>query len=179
MRCVMILTEPTVDYADRLKEYRREFLEYGGSCDGTGSFMRYEDPLEWLEKVNAFRDPKNVPQGYVPASQYIFVRESDGKIVGMIQIRHFLNEFLGKFGGNIGYSVAPSERRKGYASQMLAMALPECKKIGLDKILITCIRENEASRRTILKNGGIYESTVYEPDEKIYLERYWIDISQC
>ncbi|MBO7514572.1 MAG: GNAT family N-acetyltransferase, partial [Lachnospiraceae bacterium] len=72
--------------------------------------------------------------------------------------------------------VAPSERRKGYATQMLAAALPIMKKLGIERALITCIKGNEGSRKTILKNGGVYESTVYEPDAKVELERYWIEL---
>ena len=96
----------------------------------------------------------------------------------MIDIRHFLNEYLENFGGHIGYSVAPSERRKGYASQMLKAALLKCKELGIDNVLITCIDNNEGSRKTILANGGLYESIVYEPDEKVFLERYWIALSK-
>ena len=105
-------------------------------------------------------------------------REEDQKIVGMLQIRHYFNDYLEKYGGHIGYSVAPSERRKGYASQMLKTALPKCKELGIDKVLITCIDNNEGSRKTILSNGGVYESSVYEPNEKVYLERYWINLSK-
>lgn len=96
----------------------------------------------------------------------------------MLQIRHCFNYYLEKFGGHIGYSVAPSERRKGYASQMLKTALPKCKELGIEKVLITCIDNNEGSRKTILANGGLYESTVYEPDEKVSVERYWIALSK-
>ena len=74
-------------------------------------------------------------------------------------------------------TVAPSERRKGYAAQMLHMALARCRELGLRQVLITCSSCNEGSRRTIRKNGGIYESTVYEPDEQIELERYWIRLA--
>jgi predicted acetyltransferase len=89
------------------------------------------------------------------------VRESDSKIVGVIQIRHCFNEFLEKYAGHIGYSVCPSERKKGYATQMLRLALPECKSLGIKQVLICCVRGNEGSRKTILNNGGKYESTVY------------------
>lgn len=60
---------------------------------------------------------------------------------------------------------------------MLKEILPVCKKMGFEKILITCLKENEASKRVIINNGGIYESTVYEPKDKVYLERYWINLS--
>ena len=67
-------------------------------------------------------------------------------------------------------------RRKGYATQMLRLALPACKALGLDRVLISCVEGNEGSKRTILRNGGVYESTVFEPGEGVYLERYWIDL---
>lgn len=174
--CTLKLTEPTKEYKCQIMAYRKEFLECGDSMDGTGALRRFEDPKDWIEYANSQKDPLSVPEGLVPATQYIFVREEDGKIVGMIQIRHKFNDYLEKFGGHIGYSVAPSERHKGYASQMLEQALKKCRELGLHRILITCSKDNEGSRKTIIKNGGNYESTVYEPKEKVYLERYWIDL---
>ena len=146
--------------------------------DGTDGLRRIEYPEEWIERCNMFKHPDTVPDGLVPATQYIFVREVDDKIVGMLQIRHCFNDYLEKFAGHIGYSVAPSERRKGYAFQMLRLALPKCRELGIDRVLVTCIDSNVGSRKTILSNGGIYESTVFEPDEKVHLERYWIDLSE-
>lgn len=172
----MILTEPTTEYARQISEYRREFLEAGGSMDGTGSLRRTEDPAAWIQHCEDCKDPDRVPQGLVTATQYLYVREEDRKIVGMIQIRHYFNDYLEKFGGHIGYSVAPSERRKGYASRMLRDVLPECRKLGLDRVLVTCDHDNEGSRKTILNNGGVYDGTVFEPDEKVHLERYWIEV---
>ncbi len=94
----------------------------------------------------------------------------------MIQVRHRFNEYLEKYAGHIGYSVRPSERRKGYAKHMLALVLPFCRALGLERVLISCHDTNEASRRTILANGGVYESTVFHPDDGGMLERYWIDL---
>ena len=173
----MKLIEPTAEYRRQIQAYRQEFLACGDSMDGTGGLRRMEDPEEWVDHCRLFQNPELVPEGRVPATQFIFVREEDQKIVGMLQIRHFLNDYLEKYGGHIGYSVAPSERRKGYASMMLKSALPACKKLGINKVMITCTDHNIGSRKTILANGGVYESTVYESDEKVFLEKYWIDLS--
>ena len=173
----MILKEPTIEYAEQIRAYRKEFLDNGDSMDGTGALRRIGDPEQWIRHCELSKDQRTVPDGLVPATQYIFVRESDDKIVGMLQIRHYFNDHLEKYGGHIGYSVAPSERGRGYAAQMLRMSLPRCSELGIKKILITCDEDNEASRRTILKNGGVYESTVFEPDEGIDIQRYWIDLS--
>ena len=175
---MMQLVEPSVEYAEQIRAYRRAFLDNGDSMDGTGGLRDFENPVDWIAFSNRFPDPQTVPEGKVPATQYLFVREEDKKIVGMIQIRHSFNDYLEKFGGHIGYSVAPDERRKGYATQMLRMALPKCRELGLEKVLITCIEGNEGSRKTILNNGGVYESTVFDAEEeKAYIERYWITLS--
>ena len=173
----MKLVEPSILYECQICAYRQEFLDCGDSMDGTGALRKMDDPKAWIKCSKLCKDVRTVPAGLVPATQFLFVREEDQKIVGMIQIRHYFNDYLEKYGGHIGYSVAPSERRKGYATQMLKMTLPKCKELGIKKVLITCISGNEGSKRTILKNGGIFESTVYEPDEKMYLERYWISLS--
>ena len=172
----MKLIEPTMEYDRQIQAYRREFLETEGSMDGCGSLRRFETTREWLDQVEALRRLETTPPQLVPSTQYIYVRESDSKVVGVIQIRHCFNEFLEKYAGHIGYSVCPTERRKGYATQMLRLALPACKALGLDRVLISCVEGNEGSKRTILRNGGVYESTVFEPGEGVYLERYWIDL---
>lgn len=174
----MKLIEPSMAYDKQIQAYRREFLTYGGSMDGCGSLRRFDNTQDWLDQVEALKRPETTPPNLVPMTQYLFVREDDDKVVGVIQIRHYFNEFLEKYAGHIGYSVCPSERRKGYATQMLRQVLPECRKLGLERVLVCCVRENEASRRTILNNGGVYESTVYLAERDVYLERYWIDLKE-
>ncbi len=170
------LVLPTEEYLDQVWAYRQECIDAGSSMDGCGPLRRMNTPAEWLAQVRSYTDPATVPEGKVQATQLLTVRESDGKVVAMIQIRHYFNEYLEKYAGHIGYSTRPSERRKGYAKEMLRLALPFCRQIGLDKVLISCEPDNPGSRRTILANGGVYESTVHEPGEDIDLERYWITL---
>ena len=172
----MILTEPTMEYDAQIRAYRRDFLENGTAAEGTGSVLRYESTRDWLDRLALYADPATVPPDRVPCTQYIYVREDDGKIVGMIQIRHSLNETLAKYSGHIGYSVCPSERRKGYATRMLSAALDRCREMGLTRVMLSCRPDNKGSRRTILKNGGVYDSTVREPERGRDLERYWIEL---
>lgn len=173
----LLFTLPSLDDAEEIRAFRQEFLDVGDSMDGTGPLRRFADPAEWLRETESYRNRNTVPEDIVQATQFICVRESDGKLVGMLQVRHYFNDYLEKYAGHIGYSVRPSERKKGYAKWMLKQGLHFCRTIGLTKVLITCKAENEASRRTILANGGVYESTVHEPDEDMDLQRYWIDLS--
>ena len=168
------LVLPTEEHLDQAWDYRRECKAAGSDMDGDGGLETIDSARQWLAEVRADTDPATVPEGRVQATQFLGIRESDGKLVGMLQVRHYFNEYLEKYAGHIGYSVRPSERRKGYAKEMLRLALPYCKSIGLDRVLIACEPGNPASRRTILANGGAYERTVHEPGEDIDLERYWI-----
>ena len=172
-----ILTRPTSEYASQIAQYRQEFLDVGDSMDGTGSLRRIENPEEYIKISEDYEDPQKVPAHLVPATQFLFVRKSDNRLVGMIQVRHCFNDYLEKYAGHIGYSVRPSERRKGYAKEMLRMALPFCREIGIDKVLIACIDGNIGSEKTILANGGVYESTVHEPNGDRDLKRFWINLS--
>lgn len=169
-----ILVIPSEAHLEEVRAYREEFLAAGSSMDGAGPLRRYPDPRDWLAAVRAYEDPATVPAGKVQASQYLCVEE--GRVLGMIQIRHFLNEYLRLYAGHIGYSVRPSARRQGVATWMLAAALPHCRELGLDRVMIACEPWNEGSRRTILANGGDYEKTVHVPEENIDLEQYWITL---
>ena len=171
----MKLIEPTMEYDREIQAYRREFLETGDSMDGCGPLRHYENTADWLAELEFYKHPQTVPEDKVPATQYLAVRE-DGRVLGMLQFRHCLNSYTELYAGHIGYSVRPSERRKGCASQMLRDVLPICRARGLNRILVCCRVENEASRRVILKNGGVYAETVTEPRRGVRLERYWITL---
>ena len=171
-----ILIRPTAAYAEQIAQYRQEFLDAGSSMDGTGPLHRIEDPMEYIALCEALENPQTVPPHLVPATQFLFVRKSDDKLVGMLQVRHCFNDYLRQYAGHIGYSVRPSERRRGVAKEMLHAALPFCREIGIEKLLIACIEGNTGSEKTILANGGVYESTVLEPLENVLLKRFWITL---
>ena len=95
-------------------------------------------------------------------------------MVGVVNIRHDLNEYLLKYGGHIGDGVRPSERRKGYATKMINLALKECNKLKIKRVLLVCDKNNIGSAKSIISNGGILENEVVNADKII--QRYWIDL---
>jgi len=170
------LFKPGFSFESDIQLFRKEMLDANSSMDGTGPLRRMENIKEWFEFNKRCENEESVPENWVPCEQFIYVREIDNKIVGMIQFRHYFNAFLEKYGGHIGYSVRPDERRKGYAKMMLADCLQICKAYGLEDVLLTCIQGNEGSKRTILANRGVYESLIYCEPNNVYLERYWIHL---
>ena len=95
-------------------------------------------------------------------------------LVGAVDIRHSLNEALLLDGGHIGDGVRPSERRKGYATAMIALALDECRKLGIEKVLMVCNKENTGSAKSIQNNGGVLENEINVEGETV--QRYWIQL---
>jgi len=169
----LILVIPTLEHKNDAMEFRQEWIdkEPGERIHGSGGFNKYENYNEWLNMIE--KTVRNPAPDWVPITQYFGIYNN--KIIGTIQIRHYLNDYLLKSGGHIGYGVRPSERRKGYATKMLALALEECKKLKIGRVLITCDKNNIGSARTIQKNGGILENEIIDDDGEI-LQRYWIDI---
>ena len=169
------LARPDSTYLDEIGSFREEFLADGTIMHGTGR-LRDLSPSDWLAELKREQLYSRPGEDSVPYTQFMLVREHDRKVVGMIDIRHSLNDFLSKYGGHIGYCVRPSERGNGYARKMLERLLPYCRAIGLKRVLLTCTDKNPASRKTIIACGGTYESTVYWPEEDLNMERYWIEV---
>lgn len=143
------LIYPSKEYECKVNDYIEEFLKYKSEINGTGGFNRYDNYDEWLQKVKGDLELQSIFEDRVPASTYFFVRKSDDRIIGMINIRHRLNEFLLKEGGHIGYSVRPTERNNGYATLMLRLGLQKCRELNLEKVLVTCDKINIASAKVI------------------------------
>ena len=173
----IVLKLPTKKYKESVESYKDNLLKNNSSTDGCGD-LKKDDFYTWLKKSNDWRKGKNLPDGFVPATQYILVRKSDDKVIGMLQIRHELNEFLLNFGGNIGDSIAFDERGKGYGKRILELGLKKCRKMGFKKVLVTCLTTNIASKKCIIANGGKYENTKHLDGAGVDLERYWINLKE-
>lgn len=133
----------------------------------------YHDFDRMLQELIKLREDPDDDGGTVSSSTFWLVNGED-RVLGAVNIRHTLNEYNFKVGGHIGYGIRPSERRKGYATQILRLALLEAKKLGLDRILVTCDQDNIGSAKTILNNGGVLDSEVTL--DGVTVQRYWIDI---
>ena len=130
----------------------------------------YHDFDAYLKSLEE-SEPK---EGYVPAATFFAYDRERDILVGAVDIRHSLNEALLLDGGHIGDGVRPSERRKGYATAMIALALDECRKLGIEKVLMVCNKENTGSAKSIQNNGGVLENEINVEGETV--QRYWIQL---
>lgn len=168
------LVLPTPDYESKVMDYKREFIENNERIYGAGGLRNYDNYNKWYIAICKKFKEETVREGLSPETTYLAICMEDDCLVGMITIRHHLNEYLLKFGGHIDYSVRKSERQKGYASEMLELALKECVRLNIKNVLVTCDKENIASAKTIIKNGGILDNEMQEGNR--ISQRYWINI---
>lgn len=152
----IILVRPTLEHKDRADDFKREFFDNREFIINSDELLdKTDDYNEWLISVTNNTHYETVNPNWVVTDTFFAVDESD-RIVGIIDLRHTLNEFLKDF-GNCGYSVRPSERRKGYATEMLRLILGIAANAGLSELRLVAESTNEPSVKTIMKNGGIYE----------------------
>ena len=176
----MELILPNEKYKESFIESIEEFkTERPKDDDYAGMDISNMDNLEknfsrYVKKVKSQTEGKNLKPGYVPNTTFWIV--DDGRYLGTINIRHELSENLLKVGGHIGYHVRPPERRRGYGKQALKMALPYAKKLGIEKVLLTCDSTNIGSRKIIESNGGILENEVPGKNGESSKLRFWIDL---
>lgn len=173
------LVEPTIEYEGQVMAYREAFFQSGDSFDGCAGLEETEHYRDWLDFEG--RLSRKYGEDYVPSTVRLAVRKADNKVVGIIDLRHRLSPFLQQYGGNIGYSVLPGERGKGHAREMLRLMLAYCKKQGMERVLVTCDKENIPSARTILANGGVLENEVADKaglSKSGRIQRYWIPLAE-
>ena len=129
----------------------------------------------WLELQDQLSNLDTVPSDYVPALTYLYTETERNIIVGIVNIRLALNDYLEQFGGHIGYSIHPDYRGFGYGHAQLKAALIQARELGLNRVLITCDDDNLASSKVIEAQGGVLENIVEHPDYGD-IRRYWIDL---
>ncbi len=177
------LEKPSLERKDEIVEYINEFVEYNSDINGTGGLDKiiegytFEQALarclsmedeEYAKKINRCQ-----------SKTFLLIRENDDRIVGNINVRWNLTEAMKQFGGNIGYGIRPTERRKGYNKINLYLGLQEAQKLGLDRVMLDCDVNNLGSDRTLKALGGILERTEVDPADGILTNVYWFDVDNC
>ena len=165
----MRLTKPTLSMKEAFLDFTKEWESRQEEIIPAAARLEKRSYEEWLVWVQTMEEKP--PAGYVPATSLFYLDAKD-KLLGIIDIRHCLNDYLFKYGGHIGFGVRPSERQKHHATDMLKAAFPFIRSLGLQRVLITCNKLNVASARAIINNGGRLENEV-EDGESI-IQRYWI-----
>lgn len=152
----IILVTPNIQLKSKALDYRQEHFDFGETViNGSELFDKTPCYEAWLERITANSNKKTVDPNWVLTDTFFAIRVSDNRIIGIADLRYELNDFL-KDLGNCGYSVRPSERNKGYASEILKQICALAKEHGLDNLQLSVERENTASIKTILRNGGRY-----------------------
>ena len=170
---MITLKRPVKENESDAKAFKQEFVDNGETTiNGSELLDQLDSYDEWLRSVTDNTSSDTVNSSWVVTDTYFAFNDND-RIIGIIDLRHDLNDFLKDF-GNSGYSVRPSERRKGYATQMLNLIIRRAGEIGMKRLQLSVERTNEPSIKTIIKNGGVYErSFLFEGEEA---DIYIIDI---
>ncbi len=159
-------------------QYLSFYQEWKESGEDMVPWVISKDPTDFQGMLQFLLDNEkgeNLPEGWVSDSTFWLVSE-DICIIGVVNIRHRLSEKLLNAGGHIGYGIRPSERRKGYATQLLSQSLEKAKELGISNVLVVCDDGNIASEKTIINNGGVPDTNYIEEDGNV-IKRFWIDNS--
>lgn len=160
---------PPANLGEVLKELGAGDSRFNGTPFGRGEC----DLQTFLHECRDNEAGRNVPAGKVPQSTYWLVNAGD-RVVGIVRVRHRLNERLLQFGGHIGYYIRPSERGKGYGKLALQLALEQTRRLGINRALLTVNPANTYSKRIVLSNGGVQDGQGVDPASGEVVDRYWI-----
>lgn len=173
------LIRPTIEYKEQVLDTVQEFEDNNSNIYWISWLKKYLDNYEWwLEYLEKNEHKETVAEWYVPWIQYISIREGDDRLVWFINTRLELNEALLLHWGHIGYAIRPSERKKNYATAQLFSVLDLFDNLWVEKVLLTCNKENIWSAKTIQKCGWILENEVIDPTDWELLQRYWINVKE-
>ena len=177
------LERPSFERKDEIIEYINEFVEYNSEINGTGGLDKiiegytFEQALERCLSMEDANYAKKINR--CQSKTFLLIRENDNRIVGTINVRWNLTEAMKRFGGNIGYGIRPTERRKCYNKINLYLGMQEAKKLGLDRVMLDCDVNNLGSDRTLKALGGVLERTEVNPEDNILTNVYWFDVDNC
>lgn len=175
------LEEPSQERKKDILDYLNEFVLYHSDVNGAGALDKILSGQSFEEALDRCLNMKNEEYakkyGRCQSKTFLLIRKNDNKLIGMINVRWNLTEEMKRFGGNIGYGIRPTERRKGYNKINLYLGLLEAKKIGLDKVVLDCETSNIASSKTMTSLGGVLDRTEIDPYDGILTSVYYIDIS--
>ena len=173
---------PSIERKEEVLEYMNEFIENKSKLHGSSGLDRCAKDIsyeEWLDDViNSTEEEYAKSKKRVPASTFLMIRENDNKMVGIVNIRHYLDVALKNVGGHIGGSIRPSERGKGYAKIQLYLCLLECKKLGIDEVMIDCEKSNVKSDKAIQSIGGVLDKEFYYRLRNTYIRNYNVNVDK-
>lgn len=174
------LEEPTIQRKLDVIDYMEEHARFNSDINGSGSFDRVlegETYESCLERINKMSDiDYALSTNRCPGKTFFLIRENDNKLIGMINIRHHLNEKMLRFGGHIGYGIRPTERQKGYNKINLYLGLIKAyEEFGLEHVMIDCSVSNIGSDKTIKALGGVLERCELDDSDNTMTNVYWID----
>lgn len=177
------LEVPSIERKEEALDYLDEFMKVKSKLHGSSGLERCAKDMsyeEWLDDViNSTDEEYAKSKKRVPASTYFMVREDDNKVVGIVNIRHYLDTVLKNIGGHIGGSIRPSERGKGYAKIQLYLCLLECKKLGILEVMVDCEKSNIKSDKAIQSIGGVLDKEFYYPLRKQIIKNYNINVEEA
>ena len=171
---------PSMRRKNDIVDYINEFTAYQSEINGSGSLDKiregssFEQALERCLRLENEEYAASV--GRCPGKTFLFLRRSDDKLIGTINVRWKLNEPMLRFGGHIGYAIRPTERRKGCARLILYMGLQEALKLGLERVMLGCDVKNIGSDKCIRALGGVLERCELDPYDGMLSNIYWIDV---
>lgn len=164
------LIKPNQEFLPQIARFKDTYD--ANHIPGSGMLMGYSDLEEWLSVIKQHEDPNTTPQDRVASHTYLLVEEAE--VIGMLDIRMELNEYLYTRGGHIGYAITPEKRGQGYGKKMLSLGINEAYDLGIDRLLITCDQDNLASQHVIKANGGKLANHYFDRQEEKWVQRYTI-----